>query len=180
MGGAERAHGGVDARDAGNEKVGLGEVEPPAEDGRRDRTRRVGVAHARRHHAEAVARARDLGMAFARPGRASFWVSASPSSQGFASPPNIVMTRTLGAVAELSAAAGRERVAINRAAARTDKRETIAGSIDDFSELVGDSQDFERVPAWGTAVSETGRVSRQKPHPKSFRRPPWQNNAKTL
>jgi len=60
----------------------------------------------------------------------------------------MVMTRTLGAVAELSAPAGRERVAINRAAARTDERETIAGSMGDFSESVGDSQEFEHVPAW--------------------------------
>jgi len=50
----------------------------------------------------------------------------------------MVMTRTLGAVAELSAPAGRERVAINRAAARTDERETIAGSMGDFSESEGD------------------------------------------
>ncbi len=69
MGGAERAHGGVDARDAGNEKIGLGEVEPPAEDERRDRTRGVGVAHARRHHAEAVVRARDLGIGLREAGQ---------------------------------------------------------------------------------------------------------------
>ena len=61
--------GRIDARDAGDEKIGLGQVELAAEDERRDRARRVGVAHAGRHHAEALVRAGDLRIGFGEAGQ---------------------------------------------------------------------------------------------------------------
>src|SRR5208282_3595599 len=94
-------------------------------------------------------------------------------SQGFASPPNMVMTRTLGAIAGLSAAAGRERVAISSAAARTDEREAMAGSMGDFSESEGDSQEFEPFRHGLTELRNRDRPSsRQKLPSKIFSAPP--------
>lgn len=42
---ADRALRGIDARDAGDEKIGPGEVERVGMDERRNRARRIGVAH---------------------------------------------------------------------------------------------------------------------------------------
>ena len=93
----------------------------------------------------------------------------------------MVMTRTLGAIAGLSAAAGRERVAISSAAARTDERETMAGSMGDFSESDGDSQEFEPFRHGLTEPRNRDRPSFTSETPsKIFSPPPWQDGAKTL
>src|SRR5271166_4071564 len=56
------------------------------------------------------------GKAFVRPGTAILRGNDAPSSQGFASPANMVMTRTLGAKGDSSAAAAPASPAANRAA----------------------------------------------------------------
>jgi hypothetical protein len=76
------------------------------------------------------------GKAFERPGTVNFSASASPSSQGFASPPNIVMTKTFGAIAGSAATAGGGARTRRSAEARREGRANMTGSH--FSGLIGE------------------------------------------
>src|SRR5271163_1163790 len=99
------------------------------------------------------------GLALKRPGGANLWVSSSPSSHGFASPPNMVMMRTFGATGGSSAATGRERAAMS-AAARTMKREIMAGSC-----AFGSSYRRRLGPAAHKAKSKFGQIQQNPAKP---------------
>src|SRR6202034_4716661 len=99
------------------------------------------------------------GLALKRPGGANLRVSASPSSHGFASPPNMVIMRTFGATGGSSAATGRERAAMS-AAARTMKREIMAGSC-----AFRSSYGRRRGPAAHKAKSKFGQIQQNPARP---------------